>query len=66
VVAGPVEATGTGNAMMQFYGLGEVSSIEQVRSIIKDSFEVVEYTPQDADAWKDAYIRFCDVIEATK
>jgi len=66
VVAGPVEATGTGNAMMQFYALGEVSGLEQVRGIIKDSFDVAEYVPQDTEAWQAAYSRFCEVIDLTK
>ena len=62
VVAGPVEATATGNLMMQAVAAGDVASIAEARDVIRRSFPVEEYEPQDAAAWDEAYGRFLKVI----
>lgn len=58
VVAGPVEATAIGNAMMQAVAGGEVGSIAQAREVIRNSFEVREYLPHNVTPWDDAFVRF--------
>jgi len=58
VVAGPVEATAIGNIMMQAVSGGDVDSIAQAREVIRRSFDVEEYTPQNPEPWNDAYARF--------
>ncbi len=58
VVAGPVEATATGNLMVQAIAAGDVGSIAQARQIIRRSFDVQEYEPRETAAWDDAYPRF--------
>ena len=58
VVAGPVEATAIGNAMMQAISLGAVDSIAAARQIIADSFAVKSYTPASSAEWDEAYARF--------
>ena len=58
VVAGPIEATATGNLMMQAVAAGDVGSIAEAREVIRRSFEVKEYQPQNTAAWEDAYGRF--------
>ncbi len=42
VVAGPVEATATGNLLAQMLALGEISSLTEGKEIIKNSFEIKE------------------------
>lgn len=64
VVAGPVEATATGNLMMQAVAAGDVGSIAEAREVVRHSFPVEEYLPQDAAAWDDAYARFEKVLGA--
>ncbi len=64
VVTGPVEATAAGNVMMQALARGRVSSLEEARRIIRNSFEVVEYQPRDAAAWEEAYPRYLQISEA--
>jgi len=61
VVAGPIEATAIGNLMMQAVASGDVGGIQQAREVIRESFDVVEYLPQNTAAWQDAYGRFCQV-----
>ena len=62
VVAGPVEATAIGNVMMQVLASGEVSSIEQAREVVRNSFAVEEFTPVQTQRWDDAYVRFEKLI----
>jgi rhamnulokinase len=58
IVAGPVEATAIGNVMMQAIAAGKVESVAQARQVIRSSFAVEEYEPQDVSAWEEAYNRF--------
>ncbi|MBC8351031.1 MAG: rhamnulokinase [Planctomycetes bacterium] len=58
VIAGPIEATAIGNVMMQVVASGEVSSIEQAREVIRNSFSVEEYLPEHTQPWDDAFARF--------
>jgi len=68
VVAGPIEATAIGNLMMQAVAAGDVRDIPQAREVIRESFDVVEYVPQNtaagtsAVAWQDAYGKFRQVV----
>ncbi|MFZ5829342.1 MAG: rhamnulokinase [Planctomycetota bacterium] len=62
VVAGPIEATATGNLMMQAVAAGDVSSIAEAREVIRNSFEVEVYEPRDTGAWDDAYGRFQSLL----
>jgi rhamnulokinase len=58
VVAGPVEATALGNAMMQAITAGQVQSISAAREIIGQSFAVEEYEPRASTPWDEAFERF--------
>ena len=58
VVAGPAEATAAGNVMIQSLACGEVSSVAQIRSVIRDSTELERYQPQHGPEWDEARIRF--------
>jgi len=46
VVAGPSEATAIGNVMMQAKGLGIVESLQEIREIIRNSFEQEVFYPK--------------------
>lgn len=60
VLAGPVEATVLGNLMMQLRASGEISSLSELRSVLRNSSEVHKFLPdaQQAEAWRQARIRF--------
>jgi rhamnulokinase len=45
VIAGPVEATAAGNALTQAMGSGDVASLDELRTIVRRSFEVEEFLP---------------------
>lgn len=42
IITGPVEATATGNLIMQMTGTGEIKDLTEARQIIKKSFEINE------------------------
>lgn len=60
VVIGPVEATATGNLIMQMLAMGDIGSLEEGRAVIRESFadESQEFQPQDVDAWQEALLKW--------
>jgi rhamnulokinase len=63
VVAGPVEATATGNVLMQMIGLGRVSGVDEARALVRTSFAPTIYHPRNIAPWDAAAAKF-DVIVA--
>jgi rhamnulokinase len=64
VVAGPVEATAIGNVMVQAFAQGQVGSLEEIRAIVRDSFETSTYEPGgDPEEWSGLHERFSRLIE---
>ncbi|MBN1148263.1 MAG: rhamnulokinase [Anaerolineales bacterium] len=55
VVAGPVEATVAGNLLAQAMGVGRLSSLEELRQVMRRSFEPQVFEPQPDDRWDEAY-----------
>jgi rhamnulokinase len=47
VSAGPVEASALGNICSQMIALGEIPSLDAARALIRRSFEIDEYRPQE-------------------
>jgi sugar (pentulose or hexulose) kinase len=62
VITGPVEATATGNLLTQALALGEIGSLEDIRSIVCQSFDVETFQPAPSQAWDDAYSRFLSLL----
>ena len=58
VLAGPSEATVLGNVLVQAIAGGFVASLEEGRGIVRHSFELKEYVPQERDRWEEFYARF--------
>lgn len=54
VVAGPVEATALGNAVVQWIAAGTVSGLAEARTLIAGMLEIREYHPDGSrDEWMD-------------
>jgi rhamnulokinase len=64
VLAGPVEATAIGNVMVQAIGLGLLGSLAEGREVVRRSFEVRTFTPQQPERWQQPYQRFLGLIPA--
>jgi rhamnulokinase len=62
VVGGPIEATATGNLMMQAVAAGDVASVAEAREVVRRSFPVDEYEPRNTAAWDEAYERFAKIL----
>ncbi len=63
VEAGPVEATSIGNVLVQAMATGAVADLEEGRKIVKNSFDIKRYEPQDSDAWDAAYEKWLNIIK---
>ena len=61
VVAGPIEATAFGNILVQAMALGYVSSLAELRDIVRRSVELERYEPQETKQWEAAYERFQNI-----
>jgi sugar (pentulose or hexulose) kinase len=58
VLAGPEEATLYGNLLVQAIALGEISSLEQGRDVVRRSFLPRAYEPSGESQWAEARDRF--------
>jgi rhamnulokinase len=58
VIAGPTECTATGNMLVQAIALGHVPSHAAAREIVRNSFEMKTFTPQNSAQWDAAAARF--------
>ena len=58
VVAGPVEATAIGNVLMQMIGCEQIQSIDEARELVRSSFGVQHYSPEDPRPYDEAAERF--------
>ncbi|MHC4737577.1 MAG: rhamnulokinase [Planctomycetota bacterium] len=58
VIAGPVEATASGNILMQAMATGQIKTLAQLRQIVANSFEMKEYQPRDSELWQKHYTDF--------
>lgn len=66
VRTGPAEASAAGNALFQAYGAGLLESEEEMRSVIRNTFESEEYRPREHSVWVkqyERYIKICDLEE---
>lgn len=54
VFAGPVEATAVGNVLLQAEAAGRINGKDELREVVRRSFEPKRYEPRSGDAWADA------------
>jgi rhamnulokinase len=57
VLAGPVEASAIGNALLQAMTLGQLESLAELREVVRASFPVEEFEPRDPQPWDLAFRR---------
>jgi sugar (pentulose or hexulose) kinase len=63
VITGPIEATAIGNLMVQMLAMGDIRSLEEGRSIVRESFddESRVFKPTDSEAWQAAFKNWSDI-----
>ena len=54
VIAGPVEATAMGNLLLQVRASGELSSLAEMREVVRRSSQVRTYEPGEPGPWEGA------------
>lgn len=56
VITGPIEATAIGNLIVQMLAMGDIQTLAEGRSIVRESFasETEAFDPQDQPLWQDA------------
>jgi rhamnulokinase len=64
VIAGPVEATAIGNILLQGIALGHLDSLTEGRALVRLSFDVTYFEPQQDAAWDEAYSRYLALRKA--
>ncbi len=62
VVAGPVEATALGNVLVQSRSSGALSTLAEMRSVVRASSVLKHYEPRERQAWNDASGRFRELL----
>ena len=63
VYAGPAEATAIGNVLVQSMASGMVPSLENIRCIVRNSFDVVLYEPAQIEDWQEALGLFRKILQ---
>ncbi len=63
VLAGPVEATVLGNVLVQARSHGELRSLADIRSVIRNLSEPGQHHPADTEAWSTARGRFDEICQ---
>jgi rhamnulokinase len=62
VVAGPAEATAAGNALVQAWARGCLSSPAEIREVVRHSTDLVEYRPHDVGQWDALHAKYLQVL----
>jgi len=65
VVAGPDEATASGNVLVQAMAKGLVGSLAEARGIVRASYKLLEYEPREGERWQELYGRFVSMKETS-
>lgn len=58
VIAGPVEAAAIGNILLQAIALGDLTSLQEGRDLVRCSFDVIAYQPKNRFPWDEGYSRY--------
>jgi len=61
VLAGPVEATATGNVLVQAIAGGRFASLAEARQHVAHHVRLKEFNPRPAPLWKEAKRRYAEI-----
>ena len=65
VIAGPEEATVAGNLLVQAMGLGQIASLDELRQVMRASFELEHYDPHPDERWQPAVQKYRALVSGT-
>lgn len=55
------EAAAVGNSLLQAYGTGDINDSWDLRRVVKNSFDMKKYVPQETEIWNHHYKEFLAV-----
>jgi rhamnulokinase len=55
VITGPIEATASGNILMQARATGQIETLDKARQIVRNSFDLKIYQPENTAVWQKQY-----------
>lgn len=58
VITGPIEATATGNVIVQAIAMGDIPNWKEGVEVIKNSYDIQTYHPKKTNGWDEAYGKF--------
>lgn len=61
VIAGPAEGTATGNLLIQARAAGYLNNLDEIREVVRNSFEVEKYKPENTAIWEEAYQKYLNL-----
>jgi rhamnulokinase len=64
VLAGPAEATATGNLLLQVLASGRLSSLPEGRCLVARTVQPRRFEPRERPGWRDARERYREIEEA--
>jgi rhamnulokinase len=62
LIAGPAEATVTGNLLIQARAARRIGSLAEIREVSRNSFDLRHYEPSGDDYWQARYERFRELV----
>lgn len=66
VIAGPVEATALGNVLIQARASGAISSLSEIRDVVRASSELKTFEPASRPEWQAASQKFHELLQRPK
>jgi len=64
VTAGPVEATGVGNILIQAMAIGAVRDLAELREVVRRSTQTAELEPERAGEWAEKRAAYRRITES--
>ncbi|HZG55660.1 rhamnulokinase [Paenibacillus sp.] len=65
VWTGPAEGSAIGNVVVQLIAAGDIAGLAEGRRLVRDSFGIATYEPEDAETWAAEYERFLRIVKLT-
>lgn len=62
VVVGPEEATAVGNILTQGFACRDISGLDELRKIVKNSFDLKTFTPKADKNSQEAYMKLTNIL----
>ena len=62
VVTGPIEGAAMGNLLTQAMALGDITDLDQLRQVVRNSETVNTWEPNHTEAWEEAYQKLLKLL----